>query len=62
MIQEMSLLNRKAHKRHKRSPSFHQKQVRFFVVLLSLLAMLFITGLIWLISQGPASRPLFHSH
>jgi len=60
--QEMSLLNphhHKTHKRHKRSDSFHQKQVRFFCFLLGLVAVLLIVGLIWLLNRSPASLPVF---
>jgi hypothetical protein len=60
MIKEMSLFHRQAHKRHRRSDSFHQKQVRFFCILFVLLAALFIAGMLMLISRSPASAPLIH--
>jgi len=48
----------KPRKRHKRSDSFHQKQVRFFMILCGFLSALFIAAIIWLLSRGPASLPI----
>jgi hypothetical protein len=57
---DMPLSHPKAHKRHKRSDSFHQKQIRFFSILLGLAAILLVAVLMWLLSRSPASPPLIH--
>jgi hypothetical protein len=54
----MSLFNRKHHKRHKRSDSFHQRQIRFFIILFGLGSFLFIAWILWLLNRGPAALPI----
>jgi len=41
-------------KQKKRSPSAHQKQIRFFIILFGILSFLLVFGLLWLINRSSA--------